>query len=96
MIEYHLTRYELPESEALEAAANDAAPLGHGGLHLPDPRNLKMSLRLDAPSLAQFPPQAHPMASQQQQQHPAHAHAQPHPTPPPHDHEQKFIPPDQK
>ena len=96
MIEHHLTRYELPESEALEAAANDATPLGHGGLHLPDPRNLKMSLRLDAPSLAQFPPQAHPMASQQQQ-HPAHAHAQPHPTPPPpHDHEQKFIPPDQK
>ena len=83
----HFTRYELPEHEALEAAANNSSPLGHGGLHHPDPRNLKMSLRLDAPSLAQFPMSLHP----------AHAHAgQPHPTPPPHDHEQKFIPPDQK
>ena len=36
-------RYELPESEALEAAAaNNASALGgHGVLGLPDPRNLK-------------------------------------------------------
>ena len=53
-----------------------------------------MSLRLDAPSLAQFPPQAHPMGPQH---HAAQAHGggqpHPHPTPPPQDLEQKFIPP---
>ena len=54
----------------------------------------QMSLRLDAPSLAQFPPQAHPMGPQH---HAAQAHGggqpHPHPTPPPQDLEQKFIPP---
>ena len=38
-----VSRYELPESEALEAAANNASALsGNGVLGLPDPRNLKV------------------------------------------------------
>ena len=90
----NVPRYELPESEALEGGGHNSPALG--GHH--DPRsNLKLSLRLDAPSLAA--PAAAPAATALAAQF---GIPQPPPPPPAHPQQpqpaadQKFIPPDQK